>query len=153
MKDRERGRDTGRGRSRLLAGSPTWDSILGSRGHALGRGQHTIQFFQHIREEGEILVPIFQMKSQRLAGSNDCSGSREERAVGEGSIQAVDPRAGLLCAPPAPGRLLPQARRRASRSPWALVFNRPTRFLVSLLNSVRAGPPGWPPDSRFLLRW
>ena len=26
---RERGRDTGRGRSRLHAGSPTWDSILG----------------------------------------------------------------------------------------------------------------------------
>ena len=27
--DRERGRDTGRGRSRLHAGSPTWDSIPG----------------------------------------------------------------------------------------------------------------------------
>ena len=26
---RERGRDTGRGRSRLHAGSPTWDLILG----------------------------------------------------------------------------------------------------------------------------
>ena len=31
-----RGRDTGRGRSRLHAGSPRWDSILGLRDHALG---------------------------------------------------------------------------------------------------------------------
>ena len=29
MIDIERGRDTGRGRSRLHAGSPTWDSIPG----------------------------------------------------------------------------------------------------------------------------
>ena len=29
MKDTERGRDIGRGRSRLHAGSPMWDSILG----------------------------------------------------------------------------------------------------------------------------
>ena len=34
--ERERGRDTGRGRSRLPAGSPTWDSILGLQDHALG---------------------------------------------------------------------------------------------------------------------
>ena len=33
---RERGRDTGRGRSRLHAGSPTWDSIPGLQDHALG---------------------------------------------------------------------------------------------------------------------
>ena len=32
---RERGRDPGRGRSRLHAGSPTRDSILGPRGHAV----------------------------------------------------------------------------------------------------------------------
>ena len=31
----ERRRDTGRGRSRLPAGSPMWDSILGPQGHAL----------------------------------------------------------------------------------------------------------------------
>ena len=31
----ERGRDTGRGRSRLPTGSPTWDSIPGPQGHAL----------------------------------------------------------------------------------------------------------------------
>ena len=30
-KERERGRGIGRGRGRLLAGSPMWDSILGSR--------------------------------------------------------------------------------------------------------------------------
>ena len=32
MRDKERGRDTGRGRSRFLTGSPMWDSIpeLGS---------------------------------------------------------------------------------------------------------------------------
>ena len=29
MRERERGRDTGRGRSRLHAESPTWDSIPG----------------------------------------------------------------------------------------------------------------------------
>ena len=33
---RERGRDTGRGRSRLHAGSPTWDSIPGLQDQALG---------------------------------------------------------------------------------------------------------------------
>ena len=33
MRDRERGRDTGRGRSRLHAGSPMWDSILGPWEH------------------------------------------------------------------------------------------------------------------------
>ena len=31
----ERGRGTGRGRSRLHAGSPTWDSIPGLQDHAL----------------------------------------------------------------------------------------------------------------------
>ena len=34
MSDTERGR----GRSRFRAGSPTWDSIQGLQGHALGRG-------------------------------------------------------------------------------------------------------------------
>ena len=34
--ERERGRDPGRGRSRLHAGSPTGDSIPGPWGHALG---------------------------------------------------------------------------------------------------------------------
>ena len=33
---RERGRDTGGGRSRFHAGSPMWDSILGLQDHALG---------------------------------------------------------------------------------------------------------------------
>ena len=37
--DRERGRDTGRQRSRLLAGNPMRDSILGFQDHALGRRQ------------------------------------------------------------------------------------------------------------------
>ena len=36
MRDLERGRDPGRERSRLLAGSPMRDSIPGPRGHALG---------------------------------------------------------------------------------------------------------------------
>ena len=36
---RERGRDTGRGRSRLHAGSPMWDSIPGPQDHALGQRQ------------------------------------------------------------------------------------------------------------------
>ena len=36
---RERGRDTGRGRSRLHAGSPMQDLILGLQDHALGRRQ------------------------------------------------------------------------------------------------------------------
>ena len=35
----ERGRDTGRGRSRLHAGSPRQDSIPGPWGHGLGRRQ------------------------------------------------------------------------------------------------------------------
>ena len=37
--ERERGRDTGGGRSKLHAGSPTWDSILGLQDHALGQTQ------------------------------------------------------------------------------------------------------------------
>ena len=36
---REGGRGPGRGRSRLLAGSPTWDSIQGFQDHALGQRQ------------------------------------------------------------------------------------------------------------------
>ena len=36
MRERERGRDTGRGRSRLHAGSLMWDLILGIQDHALG---------------------------------------------------------------------------------------------------------------------
>ena len=35
--ERERGRDTGRGRSRLHAGSPMWDSIPGFQDHPLGQ--------------------------------------------------------------------------------------------------------------------
>ena len=35
---RERGRDTGRGRSRLHAGSLMWDSILGLQDHARTEG-------------------------------------------------------------------------------------------------------------------
>ena len=37
--EKERGRDTGRGRSRLHAGSPTRDSILGLQDRALGQRQ------------------------------------------------------------------------------------------------------------------
>ena len=37
-RQRERGRDTGRGRSRLHAGSPMWDSILGLQDQALAEG-------------------------------------------------------------------------------------------------------------------
>ena len=35
MRDRERGRDLGRGRSRLSAGNPMWDSVPGLQDHAL----------------------------------------------------------------------------------------------------------------------
>ena len=36
-REKERGRDTGRARSRLHAGSLTWDLILGLQDHTLGR--------------------------------------------------------------------------------------------------------------------
>ena len=41
MKDTHthRGKDTGRGRSRLHAGTPMWDSIPGPQDHALGQRQ------------------------------------------------------------------------------------------------------------------
>ena len=39
MRDTERDRDTGRGRSRLHAGSQTWDLIPGLQDHALGQRQ------------------------------------------------------------------------------------------------------------------
>ena len=37
MRDIERGKDIGRGRSRLPAGSPMWDSIPGPQDHALSQ--------------------------------------------------------------------------------------------------------------------
>ena len=45
MRDREteRGTDVGRGRSRLHAGSPTWDSVPGLQDQALGRRQVLIR--------------------------------------------------------------------------------------------------------------
>ena len=39
MRDRERGRETGRGRSRLHAGSLMWDLIPGLQDQAMGRRQ------------------------------------------------------------------------------------------------------------------
>ena len=47
MRDREKGRDTGRGRSRLHAGSPMWDSILGLQDHTLGQRQIDAQPLSH----------------------------------------------------------------------------------------------------------
>ena len=38
-RERERGRDTGEGKSRLHAGSPMWDSIPGLQDFALGQRQ------------------------------------------------------------------------------------------------------------------
>ena len=38
-RERERGRDIGRGRSKLHAGSPMWDSILALQDRALGQRQ------------------------------------------------------------------------------------------------------------------
>ena len=38
-RERVKGRDTGRGRSRLHAGSPTWDSIWELRDHVLSQRQ------------------------------------------------------------------------------------------------------------------
>ena len=38
-RERVVGRDAGRGRSRLYAGSPMWDSIPGLQDHALGQRQ------------------------------------------------------------------------------------------------------------------
>ena len=39
MRDTQRGRDTGRGRSRLPAGSPMWDLIPGLQDHTLSQRQ------------------------------------------------------------------------------------------------------------------
>ena len=39
MRDTERGRDIGRGRSRLPERIPMWDSIPGPRDHALSKRQ------------------------------------------------------------------------------------------------------------------
>ena len=39
MRDTEKGRGTGRGRSRLPVGIPMWDSILGPQDHALSQRQ------------------------------------------------------------------------------------------------------------------
>ena len=41
MRDTERGRDTGRGRSRLPAGSPMQDSIPGPQDHDLSQRRYS----------------------------------------------------------------------------------------------------------------
>ena len=45
--ERGRGRDIGRGRSRLHAGSPMWDSISELRDHALSQRQIDTQPVSH----------------------------------------------------------------------------------------------------------
>ena len=42
--ERKRGRDTGRGRSRLHAGSPTWDLILGLQDHQAAGGAKQLHY-------------------------------------------------------------------------------------------------------------
>ena len=45
--ERERGRDTDRGRSRLHAGSLMWDSIPGLQDHSLGQKQADTKPLNH----------------------------------------------------------------------------------------------------------
>ena len=59
MKDThtKRGRDTGRGRSRLHAGSLTWDSILGLQDHALS-GRQELKLLSHPGCPGEVIFNV-----------------------------------------------------------------------------------------------
>ena len=70
MRDREggwerRGRDTGRGRSRPHAGSPTWDSIPGPR----GSGPEPKVDAQPLRHPG---APEFNRSLKEIKGTEDC---------------------------------------------------------------------------------
>ena len=69
---RERGRDTGRGRSRLHAGSPTWDSIPGPQGHALGWRR-----------------PLHRWATQ-ASRQIESKEERKKRNVGESSLSPID---------------------------------------------------------------
>ena len=51
----DRGRDTGRGRSRLHAGSPMWDSIPGLQDHTLGQRQAP----NHWATQGSLRLKFF----------------------------------------------------------------------------------------------
>ena len=53
---KERGKDTGRGRSRLHAGRLTWDSILGLQDHALGRRQVLTTEQSRLPENKDLLL-------------------------------------------------------------------------------------------------
>ena len=67
MRDRERCRDTGRGRSRLHVGSPMWDSIPGLRDHALSQRQ--------MLNHGATQVPLLSLilrAAQKNAAENKC---------------------------------------------------------------------------------
>ena len=69
-RERERGRDTGGGRSRLHARSLTWDSIPGLQDRALGQRQvlnRCGSTFKTKLESGHFLLPLLLLcKSQPL---------------------------------------------------------------------------------------
>ena len=90
---RERGRDTGRGRSRLHAGSPTWDSIPGLQDHVLGwrqvlnrwatRGSPLLSFKKEVSSK-------FKKQNRTLCGLKPhrqlFGGSRKKQAPGHPSL-------------------------------------------------------------------
>ena len=56
MRHTDRGRDTGRERSRLHAGRQTWDSILGLQDHALGQRQVLAKSLSHPEIPKKLLI-------------------------------------------------------------------------------------------------
>ena len=66
QRERENCRDTGRGSSRLHAGSPTWDSIPGLQDHTLGpRPKAGAKLLSHPRISDfffNLLFPSFNEK-------------------------------------------------------------------------------------------
>ena len=74
--EREGGRDTGRGRRRLYAGSWTWDSIPGLQGHALGWRQA----LNRCTTQGSPLFKIFWY----LPSASKGPASFEKKSLGSG---------------------------------------------------------------------
>ena len=97
---RKRGRDIGRGRSRLHAGSPMWDPVPGLRDHALSRRQALNRWATQASLHGQFLYR--SKNSNRLHLSDDfrscslchCNTGKVKQQF---SVSLKDPRAPGFC--------------------------------------------------------
>ena len=84
MRDTERGRDTGRGRSRPHAGSPMGDPIPGPRGHALGRrgrGNPTSDHSKRQLLQKALLDEVQEQRRSSPAGTEEAVSAEDAWAA------------------------------------------------------------------------